>query len=96
MATKKSRGLDPSLPETLTEQLVSLIQGQIKSGELPPRTKLTPSVDMADAYGVSRSTVTAAMKVLTDEGLVRWVKGKGIFTAEPAVISEWIKRQGAR
>jgi DNA-binding GntR family transcriptional regulator len=48
---------------------------------------------MADELGVSRSTVTAAMKVLTDEGLVRWVKGKGLFTTEPDVIAAWKKRQ---
>lgn len=92
---KKSRALDPNAPELLRDQLVDLIKSEILSGELPPRTKLTPSIEMADELGVSRSTVTQAMTLLREEGLVRFVPGRGIFTAEPGVIDEFKKRQGA-
>jgi DNA-binding GntR family transcriptional regulator len=91
MATKGSRALDPSAPEPLRDQLADLIRDQIRTGELAPRTKLTPSIQMADELGVSRSTVTEAMSLLREEGLVRFVKGKGIFTAEPGAIKEWLK-----
>lgn len=85
----KEWSLDPSAPELLRDQLVSLIKAELRSGKLAPRTKLTPSIQMADELGVSRSTVTEAMGLLREEGLVRFVPGRGIFTAEPDVIAEW-------
>jgi DNA-binding GntR family transcriptional regulator len=42
---------------------------------------LPPVGDLADHYGVSRSTVTRAMRVLAGEGLVRIVPRWGTFVA---------------
>ena len=83
--------LDPSAPEELYMQLADLLMGQIDSGELPPRTKLEPQLDMAQRYGVSRGTVARATDVLTRAGLLRFVKGKGLYTADPDVIKAWRK-----
>jgi len=42
---------------------------------------LPPVGDLAAQYGVSRSTVTRAMRVLAGEGLVRVVPRWGTFVA---------------
>jgi GntR family transcriptional regulator len=80
---------DPSAPEPMFEQLADHLRGLIEAGNLGPRTKLEPQLEMADHYGVSRGTVARATEILTDEGLIRWVKGKGLYTAEADVIDAW-------
>jgi DNA-binding GntR family transcriptional regulator len=85
--------VDPSAPEELYVQLADVLTGQIASGELPPRTKLQPQLDMAQRYGVSRGTVARATDVLTEAGLLRFVRGKGLYTANPDVIEAWRKQK---
>lgn len=85
--------VDPSAPEELYVQLADILTGQIASGELPPRTKLQPQLDMAQRYGVSRGTVARATDVLTEAGLLRFVRGKGLYTANPDVIEAWRKQK---
>jgi len=87
--------LDPSAPEELYMQLADLLMGQIRSGELPPRTKLEPQLDMAQRYGVSRGTVARATDVLTGAGLLRFVKGKGLYVGEPEKVAAWKKQLAA-
>ncbi len=50
---------------------------------------------MVQRYGVSRGTMARATDLLTDQGLVRWVKGRGLWTAEPEVIAAWKKKRQA-
>src|SRR5260221_9853241 len=85
--------VDREAPEELPEQLAEILRAQIESGELPPRTKLMPQLDMVQHYGVSRGTVAKATDLLADEGLVRWVKGRCLWTADPAVIETWRKER---
>jgi DNA-binding GntR family transcriptional regulator len=85
--------IDRGAPEELHAQLAEILRAQIESGELPPRTKLEPQLDMAARYGVSRGTVARATDLLAEEGLVRWVKGRGLFTGEPDVIDAWRKER---
>jgi GntR family transcriptional regulator len=81
--------LDRGSPDVLFEQLAELIRTQIESGELPPRRKLMTQDEMAEHYQVSRGTVLRATKILTDEGLLRFVPGKGLFSADPEVIERF-------
>jgi hypothetical protein len=46
-----------------------------------------------DELGVLGSTVTEAMGIVRDEGLIRFVPGRGVFTAEPDVIADWKKNK---
>jgi GntR family transcriptional regulator len=87
--------LDPDSPDPLFEQLADLLREQIASGELPPRRKLMTQDQMADHYQVSRGTVLRATNLLTQDGLVRWSKGKGLYVADADVV-ERFKRSRAR
>ena len=81
--------VDPDSPDLLFEQVAEILRGQIERGELPPRRKLPTQEDLADQLDVSRGTVLRATKVLTNEGLVRFVPGRGLFTADASVIDAW-------
>lgn len=85
--------IDREAPEELHVQLAEILMGQIESGELPPRKKITPQLDLATKYSVSRGTVARATDLLAEAGLVRWVKGRGLFTAEPDAIDAWRKER---
>jgi len=88
--------LDRTAPEELFAQLADILMGQIASGELPPRTKLPPQLELVERYQVSRGTVARATEVLMEAGLVRFVKGKGLYLGEPEVIERWRKDRAKR
>jgi DNA-binding GntR family transcriptional regulator len=85
--------IDPNSPELMFRQLVRLLEDEIASGKLPPRSKVMPQLKMTRHYKVSRVTVARALAVLSEEGLVYWVKGKGYFTAESEIIETWLKQR---
>ena len=76
----------------VANQLSELIVG----GVLKPGDRLPTESDLAVSFGVSRSTVREALRVLSTKGLVRTARGVsgGTFVAEvdPAEISEVIRR----
>jgi DNA-binding GntR family transcriptional regulator len=74
--------LDRSAPEPLYQQLAALIRGQIRSGELRPRTAIPSIQVLAAEHELSVVTVQQAIDVLKREGLVHGVPGKGTFVAE--------------
>jgi DNA-binding GntR family transcriptional regulator len=79
----------------LFEQTAELLRERIASGELPARKKLPTQEALADELGVSRGTILKATKILTDEGLIQWVKGRGLFTSDQDAI-ERFKRSRAK
>jgi len=85
--------IDKTAPEELYVQLADILMNQIESGELPPRTKLPPQLEMVDTYDLSRGTVARATEVLTEAGLVHFVKGKGQYVSNPDVIAAWRKQR---
>ena len=60
-------------------QLENLIKDKIASGEYPMGSLLPSERKMAEAYGINRLTVRAALKNLQKEGLVSTIHGKGNF-----------------
>jgi DNA-binding GntR family transcriptional regulator len=62
--------------------LAALLRDQITSGMLAPGAQLPPIGKLRQQLGHSRQTVTKAMSVLQDEGLIcRW-PGLGYFVAD--------------
>jgi GntR family transcriptional regulator len=75
------QALDPSDPVPLHEQAAAQIrraiaEGQAKRGELLP-----PAMDLAAALGINRNTVLRALRLLRDEGLVEFRRGRGVTVA---------------
>lgn len=59
------------------------IRDQIDSGEILPGMSIPSENELAERYGIHRLTVRNAISVLIKEGLLKSVKGKGVFVVGP-------------
>jgi GntR family transcriptional repressor for pyruvate dehydrogenase complex len=69
------------------EQIVKQIQHAIRDGQLPRGTKLPAERELAEQFGVSRSVVREAIKVLDTMGLVESRQGSGSFIRDSTIES---------
>lgn len=61
------------------QQIEALLKQKIAEGEYPANQALPSERTLAEAYGVNRLTVRAALKQLQAQGIVMAVHGKGNF-----------------
>jgi DNA-binding transcriptional regulator YhcF (GntR family) len=85
--------LDKQSATPLWQQLVDQLRARILDGTAQPDQKLPTEEAMTEAYGVGRSTVTRALKILGSEGLVVYVPGRGSFTALASDIAKARRRR---
>lgn len=74
--------IDRSLPVPPSRQLAAILRQQIKSGALPPHTRLPSILELAGQYEMAGVTVRKALNILKDEGLILAVPGMGTYVAE--------------
>jgi len=67
---------DPSLH--LHEWVAAEIRRDIADGEVGPGHRLPPSKDMAAVLGVHPNTVLRALRILRDEGILEFRRGRGV------------------
>ena len=65
----------------LYEQVAAEIRRAIAEGEAEPGVRLPPAKDLAATLGVNTNTVLRALRVLRDEGLLEFRRGRGISVA---------------
>ena len=70
--------LNPASPATLHEQVAAAIRRAIADGEAKPGEKLPPARDLAAVLKVNANTVLRALRILRDEGLLEFRRGRGI------------------
>jgi len=68
-------------PTDLYEQVAGEIRRAIADGEAKPGERLPPAKDLAAELGVNTNTVLRALRVLRDEGLLEFRRGRGISVA---------------
>jgi GntR family transcriptional regulator len=68
-------------PTDLYEQVASEIRRAIAEGEANPGERLPPAKDLAAVLGVNTNTVLRSLRLLRDEGLVEFRRGRGISVA---------------
>lgn len=68
------------LSRVIPEELAEILQGEIIHGRLTPETRLTEE-EIALRYGVSRSPVREALRILEAEGLVVRAARRGIWVS---------------
>ena len=82
-------------------QVVNNVQELIDSEELKPGDKMPTERELIEMFGVGRSTVREALRMLQAKGVVEFKQGKGAFVAEktedPQVSAKnWFKELGAK
>lgn len=74
--------LDRNSREPLYRQLATSLQQRIRSGALPPRTRLPTVRQLALQLGVTRLTIHSAYAELQSGGWIEATVGRGTFVAE--------------
>lgn len=69
-------------PASRLENLTRDLTARIMSGEYSPGQRLPTETQLQEKWGVSRSVVREAMKVLESQGLVRIEQGRGTFVSD--------------
>jgi GntR family transcriptional regulator len=70
-----------SEPLDLHDQVAAEIRRAIADGEAKPGERLPPARDLAAVLGVNTNTVLRSLRVLRDEGLLEFRRGRGISVA---------------
>jgi GntR family transcriptional regulator len=73
--------VDPADPTDLFEQVAGQIRRAIAEGEARPGERLPPAKDLAAELRVNANTVLRALRLLRDEGLLEFRRGRGISVA---------------
>jgi GntR family transcriptional regulator len=73
--------VDRGDPTDLYEQAAGEIRRAIADGEATAGERLPPAKDLAAVLGVNTNTVLRALRLLRDEGLLEFRRGRGISVA---------------
>src|SRR2546429_9470511 len=73
--------VDRSETLVLHDQVAAELRRAIAEGEALPGERLPPARDLAAVLGVNRNTVLRALRLLRDEGLLEFRRGRGITVA---------------
>jgi GntR family transcriptional regulator len=73
--------VDRSEALELHEQVAAELRRAIGDGEAGPGERLPPARDLAAVLGVNRNTVLRALRLLREEGLLEFRRGRGITVA---------------
>lgn len=65
----------------LFEQVAAEIRRAIADGEAKPGERLPPARDLAAVLGVNTNTVLRSLRLLREEGLLEFRRGRGIHVA---------------
>jgi putative hydrolase of HD superfamily len=76
--------IDPDDKRHPNVQIAASIRAAILTGELEPGSQLPTGQELARFFGVSRMTVQAAIRTLSDEGFVRSRTGSGVYVRDQA------------
>jgi 5'-deoxynucleotidase YfbR-like HD superfamily hydrolase len=76
--------IDPEDKRQSNVQVAASIRAAILTGELTPGSRLLANHDLAEFFGVSRSTVQKAIDTLREEGFVRSRTGSGVYVLDQA------------
>src|ERR1700735_4053466 len=73
--------IDRADPTAVLEQVAAEIRRAILDGEAMPGERLPPAKDLAAELGVNTNTVLRSLRLLRDEGLLEFRRGRGVTVA---------------
>ncbi len=74
-------------PDRYSERIARQIQELVVNSQLLPGDKMPPERELAERYGVSRTAVREALKLLQERGFIEARTGSGSFVARPGISS---------
>jgi GntR family transcriptional regulator len=88
--------VDRSEGMALHDQVAAEIRRAIADGEAHPGDRLPPAKDLAAVLEVNTNTVLRALRILRDEGLLEFRRGRGVSVSSSASASESAVHQRLR
>jgi putative hydrolase of HD superfamily len=76
--------IDPADKRRPNVQVAASIRAAILTGELEPGAQLPSTHELAESFGVSHMTISAAIRTLREEGFVRTRAGSGVYVRDQA------------
>jgi GntR family transcriptional regulator len=73
--------IDRTESTAVFEQVAGEIRRAILDGEAKPGERLPPARDLAAELGVNTNTVLRALRLLRDEGMLEFRRGRGVSVA---------------
>ncbi len=73
--------------KTVVEQVMAQIKGLIASGEYKPGDKIPTELELAEIFGVGRSSIREAVKIFNYLGVLKSQAAKGTYVQERSNIS---------
>ncbi|WP_028978515.1 FadR/GntR family transcriptional regulator [Sporocytophaga myxococcoides] len=83
----------PIKRQNLAEEVVNLLKQKISSGEYMEGQKLPSEPELMQLFGVGRSTIREAVRILANTGMVRVQQGAGTFVESHPVIAEPLSKR---
>jgi GntR family transcriptional regulator len=71
--------IDPDSATPVYVQLADVLRRGIEDGTYPPDRALPSIRTLQQTYGIADGTIQKALAILKAEGLVRTVRGRGVF-----------------
>lgn len=84
--------VDKHDPTDLYVQVAGEIRRAIADGEATPGERLPPAKDLAAVLGVNTNTVLRTLRLLRDEGLLEFRRGRGVTVAGTPERSDLVER----
>ena len=92
-SSDRSLVAEPILPAY--QQVADQLRGSILRGDVEPGDRLPVEAELAEMFGVSRSTIREALRVLSSERLLRTVRGVGggsfVLQPDPEHVSDFLQ-----
>jgi len=84
--------IDRHDPLALHDQVAAEIRRSLAEGEAQPGERLPPAKDFAAVLGVNVNTVLRAFRILRDEGLLEFRRGRGVTVASTPAKSDLVRQ----
>ena len=68
--------------QLLSHAVERAVEDSIRQGQLAPGMRMPPEFQLCEQFGVSRTVLREALRMLSGRGLLRIEKGRGIFVSE--------------